>query len=652
MVVGDGPYVGSETCLACHDDHASWRGSHHALAERPVGPGEAAALEKLDGALPGPDGWSVDLDGVGPRPVVGVLGVAPLWQLLVEIEPGRVQATQLAWDVGEGEWFDVFAGEERRVGEWGHWTGRGMNWNSMCATCHNTAFTKGYALVDDRYGSERAEQGVGCEACHGPGGDHARSPSEPLADLSDPFDTCAVCHARRAPLGTEWQAGEALLDHYRPDLPSTTSWFADGQVRDEDFEAVAFFGSKMHGEHVSCVDCHDPHSGETVRDGDALCLGCHGDTAPLTPHSHHAPDAVSCVDCHMPLTTYMGRHPRRDHGLLLPDPALGLELGLPDACTRCHDDLSQEEAASAAEAWFGEIDPARRRWARAMATGRPELLAAELEGERSLRRAAVASVTRDPARVRQLLVDPDPWVRMGATAALVPDPRLPGEQAALTAALGDPVRAVRLGVASAIGPGWPPAEPVWAELTGTLEEAADQPQGALALAAWRQTARGGVTTLELLQRAVAWDPAFAPALVSLASELSRLQRSAEAERVLEGALTRGVDDGSVWRALALARGARGAHAEALAAMERAALLLPDGRTLYNLAVLRQTAGDLPGAIEAAMGAEQAGAGADATYALGLYLLEAGRPDEARLVGQRLARTAPGHAGVARLIGPR
>ena len=42
------------------------------------------------------------------------------------------------------EWFNVYGSEDRRPGEWGHWTGRGMNWNSMCATCHNTRLRKNY----------------------------------------------------------------------------------------------------------------------------------------------------------------------------------------------------------------------------------------------------------------------------------------------------------------------------------------------------------------------------------------------------------------------------------------------------------------------------------------------------------------------------
>jgi hypothetical protein len=95
-----------------------------------------------------------------------VIGHEPLRQFLVDIGRGRLQASELAYDPHQGEWFDVFGEEDRRPGEWGHWTGRGMNWNSMCATCHNTRLRKNYDEAADTYhtafGPEFCRE-VGCE---------------------------------------------------------------------------------------------------------------------------------------------------------------------------------------------------------------------------------------------------------------------------------------------------------------------------------------------------------------------------------------------------------------------------------------------------------------------------------------------------------
>ena len=49
-----------------------------------------------------------------------------------------------------------------------------------------------------------------------------------------------------------------------------------------------------------------------------------------------------CVDCHMPTTIYMQRHVRHDHGFTIPDPRLTKELGIPNACNRCHTDKTAD----------------------------------------------------------------------------------------------------------------------------------------------------------------------------------------------------------------------------------------------------------------------------------------------------------------------
>ena len=53
-----------------------------------------------------------------------------------------------------------------------HWTGRFQNWNVMCAECHSTGLQKAYDTATDSFATTWAEIDVGCEACHGPGGDH------------------------------------------------------------------------------------------------------------------------------------------------------------------------------------------------------------------------------------------------------------------------------------------------------------------------------------------------------------------------------------------------------------------------------------------------------------------------------------------------
>ena len=64
-------------------------------------------------------------------------------------------------DPRSNQWFNVYGEEDGQPGEWGHWTGRGMTWNYMCADCHKTALRRGYDGSTDTYKTTMAELTVG-----------------------------------------------------------------------------------------------------------------------------------------------------------------------------------------------------------------------------------------------------------------------------------------------------------------------------------------------------------------------------------------------------------------------------------------------------------------------------------------------------------
>lgn len=158
-------FAGSESCRECHvEQFAQWKPSHHGQAERGVdlavdreafdpkqeirhGSGQSEAT--LEGGRPVL--VTEGKEGRRPYDCDRVLGVDPLRQFLVPAAGGRYQMTELAFDPKKKDWFDVFGGEDRRTGEWGHWSGRGMTWNSMCAECHNTDLRKNYDPASDSY---------------------------------------------------------------------------------------------------------------------------------------------------------------------------------------------------------------------------------------------------------------------------------------------------------------------------------------------------------------------------------------------------------------------------------------------------------------------------------------------------------------------
>lgn len=159
-------YAGSASCQDCHHaEYNLWIHSHHALAERPLQPNvDKTAFSPARTVNSGSQNNTVRIqDGqfqiislgfqtnATPYEVKRVIGADPVEQFITPSDGGRWQVQQISYNPNSHQWFDVYAGENRRPGEWGHWTGRGMNWNSECAECHNTDLKKNYNAVDDSY---------------------------------------------------------------------------------------------------------------------------------------------------------------------------------------------------------------------------------------------------------------------------------------------------------------------------------------------------------------------------------------------------------------------------------------------------------------------------------------------------------------------
>ncbi len=179
-------YAGSKSCQQCHAaEYDKWRISHHGIAERELDPKldepafvpertfthgtQSTTLRKSGGEyqVTAPLG---DVEPAVKNPMVPVraIGVDPLVQYLVQFPNGRLQTLEASYDPAKNEWFNVYGTEDRKPGEWGHWTGRGMNWNAQCATCHNTNIRKNYDIATDSYKTTMSELTVSCESCHGP----------------------------------------------------------------------------------------------------------------------------------------------------------------------------------------------------------------------------------------------------------------------------------------------------------------------------------------------------------------------------------------------------------------------------------------------------------------------------------------------------
>jgi tetratricopeptide (TPR) repeat protein len=655
-------YSRSESCRECHaDEFKLWKDSHHALAERNVNPSLDSTFFKDEPIHHGSqmtrfkatgNAFEICPDGQAQNclSIARVIGTDPLRQFLVPTTNGRLQVTELAIDPKKGDWFDVFGNDDRKPGEWGHWTGRGMNWNSMCAACHNTALRKNYETTTDAYNTTMAEAAVGCEVCHGAmrthvtwQREHRDHPApEPYAKSvkgNVMVDTCGTCHARRGELTDKFQPGDQFLDHYVPTIPDDTDiYYADGQIRDEDYEYVSFLGSRMHNGGVVCMDCHEPHSGKTRLPGNELCLKCHGQPIAPAPkidpvaHSFHTAGKSGsfCIDCHMSQTTYMQRHPRHDHGFTVPDPLLTVDAGIPNACNKCHQDHTAQWALDATQKWYGKrMERFTRERARSVVAARrgdtnaPALLLHTLAKEtNSLWRASeITLLSRwitEPDVRKKILENAtahDPLPRIMTARALAPLASRHDSEAVrvLEILARDKVRAVRVEAAQSLRTLLDTNSVAASDYFAFLKQNADQPSGAMQMGGFYFERGDIASSLNWFRRAVDWDTNSAPLRHELAVALNANGQNQEALEQLRAASRLAPNEAEYHYKIGLALAESGDLKGATAELEQTVAKDPqlaDG--WYNLGLAYSQANRLDDAIKSLTRAEEINA-AEARY---------------------------------------
>jgi tetratricopeptide (TPR) repeat protein len=685
-------YASSASCKKCHvAEFEKWQCSHHGLAERAVSKEEDySAFSPKQTFGDGGEAF-VDAEGLAkilaqgsetaPRayPVLRVIGNKPLRQFLIPAPGGRLQACNIALDPAKNEWFDIFAaGDARAPGDWGHWTGQGMNWNSMCAACHNTRVQKNYEPRSNSYHTTMAEMSVSCEACHGPlkghvewqeksPAGHQTDPTLPVFTRDQAMETCAACHSRRTEISGDLVPGESFDDHFSLAVTDETdTFYPDGQTRDENYEFSSFLSSRMQHAGVRCVDCHDSHSGKLIATGNQLCMNCHAGgraeflTAPVidpVSHSHHGAESTGnqCVACHMPTTTYMQRHPRHDHSFSIPDPKLTQEAGVPNACNKCHTDKDTDWAIVSHRNFYGE-KPDRASRTRAL------LVASARRGEPAARGGLVQLLATEPipawqASACHLLArwSADPEVTQALIAKLTSTSPLVREAAVRSLAdataektttlrplLDDPSRSVRVAAAWVLLEQLDLQSRAGKELVHMLDLHADQPTGRMQLAQFSLRRGDSVAAIRQMRKAIEWDPNAPSFHHDLAVLLSTTGDAPGAVDALRKASQLEPGNPDYHLSLALALSDIGATQDAITELETTVQLDPQqARAWYNLGLARSAMNQPLKAITALHKAESADpTDAAIPYARATVHARLGQKDEAFTAASRALQLRP------------
>lgn len=250
-------YVGSEKCFKCHEGkYNDWQSTGHPWKLRKV---EEARSAKL----PLPPGYTWD-------DISYVIGGANKKSryidnngyIITTAKDGSEAKTQ--YNLEDGSWSFYHKGEKKAY---------------KCGPCHMTNYSK-EGNQDGKEGmiGTWSEDGIGCEECHGAGGEHIRQPSKANIQRTTSADLCGKCHQRGGMDPTPPAAGGFIKHH----------------------EQINELKAGVHKD-LTCITCHDPHKRAIQAKNN--CAECHAEVAASYAKTTHGKQGTRCIECHMPKAT-------------------------------------------------------------------------------------------------------------------------------------------------------------------------------------------------------------------------------------------------------------------------------------------------------------------------------------------------------------
>lgn len=340
----DADFVGAEACAMCHEEIArSYAGtnksrsvSRFVAATAPERlPGEPVYNEPTDlhyeafarGDTLFQREFRLDQEGrlvhEVVHPAAYVIGSGAATRSYLMRVNGYVTEMPLTWYAEREQW-DMSPGYEEANDRFSR------KINLECVTCH-TDVREFSRYAQNHY--PELPTGIGCERCHGPGGDHVALRSAGGGPAAGAYDStivhpgrisrdaqlsiCQQCHLAGV---TVFREGEGATT-FRPGRSlhtNRTVFVPEQQLTDPDWVGIDSHPLRLarsacyQATEMTCTTCHAPHTaGEALSRAsyNESCVGCHQGTEraqPFCSRSDAATDAEAasgdCVGCHMSRT--------------------------------------------------------------------------------------------------------------------------------------------------------------------------------------------------------------------------------------------------------------------------------------------------------------------------------------------------------------
>lgn len=603
-------YVDDRLCADCHGSIAR-SFADVGMARSFYPPSRAAAIERFDQPfehaasghrfamawrgeelwfrrwLDGGDGaeafpWEVRVDwvlgsGNSSRTYLYRTPSGELWQL------------PIAWYTQEGAW-GMAPGFDRPDHE-----GVLRPVQRECLACHD-AYPE-VAAGSDAFGQphrfpERLPHGIGCQRCHGPGGEHVRQARDPAAafeavaeSVVNPaklppdrrMDVCRQCHLQPAvalPAVRRFARGDY---GFRPGEP-LAAHRVELEAVEEGRPAGDRFEINHHAYQLEKSRCF------TASAGALTCLTCHDPHRRVEPELRVEHYRAACLSCHQEEQCTGAEAGGAHGGLAVAAGAAGRD------CAGCH--MPRRRTEDVVHVAMTDHRIARGPFG-------PELLAPRAERDPVLVEARPLRPEEAPPGAEGAVYRALGVARIGARSESLPYlERLlrqgaadPASELAETAALPEPW--LRL------GEGWLLAGR-WAEAEAALREAAARGAGGGLLRSWQGIVEAGQgrreEALARLREAVAADPQLAEAHFNLGRLLLAWGEPAAALPALDRALELRPNLAAAWLRRGEARAALGRPADATADYRQAIAVDPGLAEAYvALARALRAAGDEAGA---------------------------------------------------------